>query len=119
MEIKQISDEIEKKIKLLERMRLEIRDRAERKAKAITEYYKKKTLIIFQLKNGIEIEYGKMKLKNPPATIISEVIKGLCHKELLEMEESEGLYKALISNIDSVQAELNGYQSINRYQSSI
>ena len=57
METINISNEIEKKIHLLEKMRMEIKDRAERKAKAIAEYYKKKTLLIFKLKNGIEIEY--------------------------------------------------------------
>ena len=46
---------------------------------------------------------------------LSEIIKGLCYKELYEMEESEALYKALISNIESVRAELNAYQSINKY----
>lgn len=115
MDIIQISNEIQKKINLLEKMRGQIRDRAERKAKAITEFYKKKTLIIFKLKTGAEIEYENMTIKNPTSTLISEIIKGLCYKELYEMEESEALYKALISNIESVRAELNAYQSINKY----
>lgn len=117
MDIISVSKMIEKKIKLLEKMRIEIKERAERKANAIAEYYKKKTALVFKLKNGIEIEYEGMKLVNPPATIISEAIKGLCWQELQEMELSDALYKSLISNINSVQVELNGYQSINRYLS--
>lgn len=119
MKIIEVANAIQDKIKLLERMRMEIKERAERKAIAITNYYKKKTSLIFQLKNGKEIEYEGLYIMNPTAGVISEIIKGLCWKELMEKERADAEYKSLISNIDSVQAELNGLQSVNRYLDKI
>lgn len=115
MNITDVATAIQSKIKTLEKMRAEIRDRSQKKADAITAYYKKKTTLIFQLKNGIEVEHEGMVIKNPNATLISEIIKGLCWKELQVKELADAMYKSLISNIDSVQAELNGLQSVNRY----
>jgi hypothetical protein len=43
------------------------------------------------------------------------VAKGICSQARNDMEIADGLYKSVISNIDSVQAELNGLQSINRH----
>ena len=110
-----IADEIHKKIDILEKMRVQIKDRAERKAETIAEYDRKLAVNIMKLKNGIEMELDGEKISNPPATLIEKIAKGIIWKERLEMEKADGLYKSIISNIDSVQSELNGLQSINRY----
>jgi hypothetical protein len=115
MEILIIADEIEKKIKLLEKMRIEIKERAENKANTIAEYDKQLAITIIKLKNGNELEIEGNKISNIPATLIEKIAKGICWQAKLNMEKADAMYKSLISNIDSVQAELCGYQSINRY----
>ena len=60
---------------------------------------------------------GRKELIKLPATIIEKTAKGICWQARLDMEKADALYKSLISNIDSVQAELNGFQSINRHLS--
>jgi hypothetical protein len=106
---------IDDKIKLLERMRVEIRERAEKKAIAISEYDKAIAITLIKLKNKVEMTLDDQKVINPPASIMEKIAKGICFKERLEAEKSDALYKSLISNIDSVQAELNGLQSVNRH----
>ena len=110
-----IADLIHKRIKLLETMRKEIRERAENKAVTQSNYDKKLAVTIVMLKNGSEIEFEGQLVKNPPITIMKEISKGICWQEKLQADRAEALYKSLISNIDSVQAELNGFQSINRH----
>ena len=117
MDIINISNEIEKKIKLLEKMRVEIKERAENKAKTIAEYDKQLAVTIIKLKNNNIGEWEGEELIKLPATIIEKTAKGICWQARLDMEKADALYKSLISNINSVQAELNGYQSINRHLS--
>jgi len=112
-----ISNEIEKKIKLLERMRVEIRERAESRAITMAEYDKQLAITIIRLKNNNIEEWEGEEMIKLPATIIEKTAKGICWKAKLEMEKADALYKSLISNINSVQAELNGFQSINRHLS--
>ena len=114
-----IADEILKKIELLEKMRVQIKERAEKKAETLAEYDKQLALTIIRLENGIELELEGEKIQNPSKSITDKIARGICWKAKLEMEKAEGLYKSIISNIDSVQAELNGYQSINRHLSAV
>ena len=117
MDVINISNEIEKKIKLLEKMRVEIRERAEARANAIAEYDKQLAITIIKLKNNNIDKWEGEELIKLPATIIEKTAKGICWQARLDMEKADALYKSLISNINSVQAELNGYQSINRHLS--
>jgi hypothetical protein len=115
MEVYKVSEAIESKIKLLEKMRVEIRDRALQKAESAALYDKAMAITIIRLKNGEEMELDGQYIKNPIGTIIDKIARGICWKEKLECDKAEALYKSLISNIDSVMAEMNAYQSINRY----
>lgn len=116
MDLINIANEIHSKIGLLEKMRVEIRERAERKAEAGSEYSKKLALTIIQLKNGkiFEIDGEVISGESLPANLVEKIAKGICWQEQLNADKTEGLYKALISNIDAVQSELNGLQSINK-----
>lgn len=115
MDVLQVANMIQDKIKLLERMRLEIRDRATEKATTGSAYDKAMAITIIKLKNGEEMILDGEIIQGVPATLIDKIARGICWKEKLEMDKSEALYKSLISNIDSVQSELNGLQSLNRY----
>jgi len=110
-----ISQEIQKKIKDLESKRAAIKKLSEDKARTIAAYRKALALTIAKLKNGVEIELEDQLIKNPPATVMLSLAHGICWKEKLEAVRSEAYYKALITSMEAVQNEMNGYQSINRY----
>jgi len=107
MEAIEVAKAIEGKIELLESMRVQIRKRAEEKARAISEYDKALSISMIRLR------------ENYPTTMVEKLAKGECSEKRYELELAGGLYKSLISNIDSVQSELNGLQSINRHLSEL
>lgn len=115
MQVVSVAEEIEKRIKLLTRTKEELRERTEAKANAIAEYEKRLAIVIIGLKNGKEFEIDGEKIQNPPATIIEKVAKGVCWREKLEMDKAETSYKSLITAIECIKAELNGYQSIYKH----
>ena len=114
-EIIDISQQIQSKITILEKMRAEIRPRINEKAIASSEYDKKLAITLIKLKNGVEMELEGEKIRNPPASTCEKIARGICFQERLAMDQAEASYKSLISNIQSVMAEMNGAQSIFRY----
>ena len=118
-EVVNLSDEILRKNQILENMRREIRGRSERKAKAISNYDKRLALIMIKLRNGVDITFEGQQVKDTPTTIIEKIARGMCWKERLEMEEADAEYKSLITNIETVKAEMNGLQSINKHLGQI
>lgn len=105
MELIQVKDCIEKLISEIGKTRREIEDKGNARAAAISNYDKQLKIAIVTLK-----EAG-----NFPATLIEKIAKGVCadHREKLEM--AEVAYKACISNLEALKAQLNGYQSIFRH----
>ncbi len=101
-----IADAIEHKIYELEDMRGKISKLVEDKAKAISQYDKAMAREIFLLRD-----------KGTSVSIVDKMARGKCVSQRYDMELAEGLYKALISNMNCLQAELNGWQSINRHLS--
>ncbi len=104
-----VANAIDHKIQQLEQMRGEIKGRATNKAKAISEYDK-------ALAKQILIQKEQL---GYPVTLAEKLAKGKCYSERYDMELADGLYKSLISNMNCVQAELNGLQSINRHLSEL
>jgi hypothetical protein len=103
------------KIKEIETERGYIGKLAQEKAKNIANYEKKLAITIISLKNGIEIELGGQKIKSPPVTIIEKIAKGICFEEKIAADLAEAKYKAHITKMECLMAEMNGLQSINRY----
>jgi len=103
------------KIKSIEEFRNSLEQLAINKATALSEYEKQLAKTIIQLKNGGEVEVDGLIYKDPPITLTEKIARGACWKESLEKERAEGRYKACITNISALEAQLNGYQSINRY----
>lgn len=115
MELMDIAKKIEKKINDLDAAVKELRNRAEDKANAQANYEKVLAITIIELKNGNPKEIDGNFIKDVPVTICEKIAKGLCWKEKLESDKAEAFYKNLITGIDVIQSQLNGYQSINRY----
>jgi len=105
MELIQVKDCIEKLIKEIGKCRREIEDKGNARAKAISNYDKQLKIAIVTLRDE-----GKF-----PVTLIEKIAKGVCsdHREKLEL--AEVAYKACISNLEALKAQLNGYQSIFRH----
>jgi hypothetical protein len=115
MEVTKVAKEIEDKIKLLDKMKVEIKSRSEKKATTSANYDKQIAIVMMGLQAGKEFSLEGEKIQNPTATITEKLAKGICWKEKLEMDKAEGMYKSLLSNIEATKAQLNGWQSINRH----
>jgi len=85
------------------------------KATAKSKAERLEAVTLIKLKNGSEMEIDNQKIKNPPVTIMEKIVKGICWEERLHADKAEALYKATTVNIQSMSAELNGLQSINKY----
>ena len=114
-----IAQKILRCIEELRKGRKLLQERAEAKAIAISEYDRAITVTILKLKSGQMMELDGEKVENPQTTIIEKIAKGICWKERLEMEKAEAMYRNAVSGMNSLQAELNGMQSLNRHLSEV
>ena len=105
MEIVKVRDCIEKIIVEIGKCRREIEAKGLEKAR---------TLALYDVKLGGAIQVLREEAKFP-ATLIEKIAKKLCADDRKAMEEADILYKACISNLEALKAQLNGYQSIFRY----
>ena len=103
MELMEIADLINQKVKLLEVGRSKLDDLGREKARSISEYDKELALEMLRQKEG------------QPATLCEKIAKGVIFQKRYDMEVADALYKNSITKMESVKAELNGLQSINRY----
>lgn len=117
MEKIKVATEIEKKIAELELAKKHLSKRSEVKAETSANYDKAVALTIIKLRNGQTLELDGEKIVDPPATALDKIAKGICFKEKLEMDKAEAEYKSLITYIEVVQSQLNGWQSINKFLS--
>lgn len=99
----------------LDKMKPEIKSRAQKRASALAEYDKKIAITIMGLKNGKTFEMDNQRIVDPPVTVMEKLAKGLCYQEKLAMELADAEYKSLMSNIETTKAQLNGLQSINKH----
>lgn len=113
--VQDVADQIEAKIKLLEAGRKELQSRSDKRAKAIGDYERILGLIMMKLNNGIEYTLDGVKIQNPPATITEKIARAICYQSKINMEKADTEYKLAIKAMDALQAELNGWQSINKF----
>lgn len=104
-----VKDCIEKIIADIGDYRRSIETKGNARALAISNYDKQLKIAIVVLKDE-----GKF-----PATLIEKIAKGVCSDHRLTLELAEVGYKAVISNLEALKAQLNGYQSIYKHLDSI
>ena len=109
MHIIKVKDCILKIIAEIGKCRREIEAKGNARAEAISNYDK-------QL--GIAIEVLKDEGKYP-ATLIEKIAKKVCCDHREQLEKAEVGYKAVISNLEALKAQLNGYQSIYKHLDSV
>jgi hypothetical protein len=115
MDVITIAKRMNHRINALRLAREGLKSLAEAKALAISQYERELAVTILRIRNGMEVELDGYHITNPPVTIIEKIAKGKCWEKKLEMEKAEAFYKAEIVNMAALGAELNGYQSINKY----
>ena len=115
MEVIKVAEEIQGCISKLSKAIKDIKDRSQRLAEATANYDKQLAVTMIKLKNGYEFELDGVKIKDVVATNLEKIAKGLVFETKLELERAELEYKSMITYIETVKAQLNGWQSINRY----
>lgn len=107
MEVIEVAKRIEGIISEIGKCRRQIETKGIARAKAMSNYDMRIQIAIVTLR-----EEGKF-----PATLIDRIARGICAKDKEDMEIAESNYKACISNLNALMAQLNGYQSIYRHLS--
>lgn len=115
MEINTIAQKIEERINLLSEGRKKLVELGENKAKASAHYEMTIAKTLMQLKNGVELKVGEETIKNPPASIMDKLARGICFQERMDADMAENAYKSAIVIMKTIESETNAYQSINKF----
>lgn len=120
-DIESTTSEIRATIQEIKKERSRIKPAATEKARAISNFKSKKAITVLKLKNRLITEMTDkdtgeiVEIPPLPATVITDIAEGICWYELLQKEESDAMYKAIIATLESIRAELNGLQSISKH----
>ena len=110
-----VSNNIKKIIGEIGEHRRKLESLGKEKARAISNYDKKIAIALIALRDGELYKVGTKTIQQPPVTIMEKIAKGGCSEERYAMELAEGSYKACISNMTALLAQLNAHQSIFRH----
>lgn len=110
-----VSKEILNKIDEIEKLKKMNKEMIDKSAQAMSNYDKELALTIVKLRNGVAMEIDGVEIKDPPATIIEKIAKGIIYQARLDLEKAQGYVSGIKSNLMATQAQLNGLQSINRH----
>lgn len=106
MELLSVSEKINLKITELDQLKNDLHELAVDKAFQASNY-----------ESNIAKSILKLKEEGQPASILEKLARGLCANDKFNMDLSESKYKNHLKIIDLTEAQLNGYQSINRHLS--
>lgn len=107
---------IEEKIQELRKERNELIPLAHKKSNTLKDYRKAKAIDITKLRSGKSVMIDNLVVFEKSATLIPHIAQGSCWKEKLDSDLAEVLYKSQIVIINAIMAELNGFQSIHKYE---
>ena len=99
----EVADKIQVSMKHITELIDELNVQAENKAEALAEYDKQMAIKELLLK------------EKHPVTLVKDLAKGECSNYRYVMEVAVSKYKSTLTKIESYQAILNGWQSVNRY----
>lgn len=115
MDIIRLRECMEKAMGEIGTCRREIEAKGEAKAKAISDYDRKMAVTLATLRNSENYELAGRTFKQPPISIMEKIAKGICADECYKKEVADSHYKACISNLTALQAQLNAMQSLYRF----
>lgn len=119
MQAVEVAKQIEVKIQLLEKGRGMLLPLALERANKLAEYDKTLAIIILKLRNGQEMTFEGQPVKELPVTLTEKVAKGICWQEKLASETADTEYVLAVKKLQTVESELQGYQSIFRHLSEM
>ena len=119
MDVVKCAKIIEKIVAEIGEVRKKIKDKGEAKAKTISGYDKSLAITLAELGHNENYELNKKTYKQPPITLRKTIAKGIVADFLYEKEIADSDYKACISNLEALKAQLNGYQSIYKHLDSV
>lgn len=108
-------NKIEAKISDLETARNSIFGASQLRATAKANLAKEIAKTILKLRNGVIYNWEGQDIKSLPANLIPKVAEGICWNEVFTCEDAETGYKSIVVCMDSLKAELNGYQTLNKH----
>ena len=115
MSVSDIAKQIEFKIREIDQIRAEIKNRGREKARTASIYDMEVAKVLVGLENGKEYELDGQKIKDPAKSVMDKLARGICFDYKLEMDVSEAEYKSVISNLEAVKTQVNALQSIYRH----
>lgn len=119
MDITFVADQIKDRIVALARGRELLSGASMKRAQTYAEYDKELGLTLLKLKNNKIDSYEGISCLDLPVSIIDKVAKSICWEKRLEMDKAEAEYKVVLCKLNTIQSELNGFQSINRHLSTM
>jgi len=119
MDLLQVKDYIQQLIGEIGKCRREIENKGKARAQAISNYDKEMAIAMATLRNDKNfLLYGKQ-YPQPPVTLMEKLAKGICSQHRYDMEVAESGYRACISNLNALMAQLNAYQSLYKHLESV
>lgn len=106
---------IEEVIVELGKCRRKLEAKGKAKAETLSDYDRRIAVAIVSLRDGDDLKLGDRIIKPLPVSVMEKVAKGICRDDRLAMDMAESAYKACITNIQVLMAQLNAYQSIYRH----
>ncbi|WP_272032937.1 hypothetical protein [Oceanobacillus kimchii] len=73
----------------------------------------------FKYRQALSVEIAKLESQGMKVTLIPDVAKGRIAELKLERDSAKWQYKSSVEALKALQAELNGLQTISRYQSEV
>ena len=111
-----LTRKVHEKIIAMERKREDLSALIETKKRYMYSYFKNKTVAVMKLKNKEPVELaGKPLRKNYSDSMIPMFADLIVSDDKVCLEISTLEYNAAVAGLRSLQAELNGYQTMLRY----
>ena len=115
MDLIEIQKQLQIEVKQLNKALNTIKERSHIKTQTHALYAKELAKTIISLRNGIEFKIEDQTIKNPPASVLEKIAKGICWESQLNMEQSEISYKNCLTGIQIIQTKITALQSMNKF----
>lgn len=119
MDIIRVKDCIEKLIAEIGHCRREIETKGKMRATAIKNYDLRIGVTLAELRHTENFTLKDKIYNAPPVTIMEKIAKSICADVRFELEIAESGYKACLTNLSALLAQLNAYQSLFRHLETV
>ncbi len=100
-------------------MMIQASHRIEKATVEIHKMAREKAETEYEYRQALSVEIMKLKASGLQATLIPDVARGNVADLKLSRDLADGKYKSAVESLRALQSELNGLQTISRYQSEV